>query len=625
MKFDDATVMMKEISAAEKLRDRHYVKTKDMVESTVGPYWGPETDKVDGEKFGYEFSTWMIGQMVGEKPVTKVVSRRRSKEATEVAEAMESGGNRWIHDTRFKKELMELANDSLYSWGVTVTTLEDNDSLRGVEIPTEVWSVEGSPLRPAVQRLKQEMFAADPAATSWETARYKFHRWVRDKESLIKDAEKNPEDGWDLEAIEAMVENTDAKDLGRLGKGVPDRNEVMAYEIWVPEFEMERSDVPWEMEKGEEPTAEHGYHGAILTMGHPYTGDTASDKEAGGWIRKPIPYYGPPSGPYTLYGIYPVSGELYPLGPIVAVQSLIEELNRADRAMSVAAESGKQLLLYDSKNTAMAERIKNAETSTYLGIDGFNPADVLANVQVGGLEATAIAWRNDRRALLDRVSGFSEQQRGKVAGGGTTATDSTIADSNADIRTDLVKSQFMDCVAVNLEKVAWYLYHEEEIVFLVDMKEEAVPVGEIPGNEATPREGWFKGGIHDDESGLSFYDLELEIDPYSMKRTNEGMEQRRFFEMFKLLLEWANLIGASPMLAMAINWEDIFDMAGDTMNMPAFGGLIDMDMLKQAAGVMLQMQQAEGEAKLSGDAKGASAGQFGGGVAMPGQQMQVTG
>lgn len=626
MKFNDSMAMAKEIASAEKFRDLHHNKTKDMVASTVGPYWGhePVDGEVDQEKFAYEFSTWMLGQMVGEKPSLKITSRRKSDAAQKEAESMESGINRWTHDTRFKKELMELATDSLYSWGVSLTTLQDNERLRGVEIPTEVWNSEGSPLQPVVQRLKQEMFAADPAATSWETARYKFHRYVRDKESLLKYAEENDDEGWDIEAIRALVPTTDARELGRDGKDVPDRDEVMIYEVWVSEYEMDVEDVPWKMEKGEEPTPEHGYHGAILTMGRPHTGGS-KDSDGSGWLREPIPYYGPPTGPYTLYGIYPVAGELYPLGPIIAVQSLAEELNRADKGMSASAEAAKNVLLFDEKNTVMAQRIKNAEHTGYLGIPGFQKDDVLPNVQIGGLTGEQIMWRNDRRALLDRVSGFGDQQRGKVSGGGTTATDSTIADSNADIRTDLVKAQFMDCVSINYEKVAWYLFNEPDIVFMVDAKEEAAPIAEggmqPDAQSVAPEPSWFKGGPDDKGKRGNFYDLELVIDPYSMKRTNEGMEQRRMLEQFEILMNWSKLIAASPLIALAVNWADVFRMMGDTMNTPMFGSLIDMDMVKQAAGAMLEQQQMEAAGANGAGPQGTP--NHGGGVAMPGQQQGV--
>jgi hypothetical protein len=118
------------------------------------------------------------------------------------------------------------------------------------------------------------------------------------------------------------------------------------------------------------------------------------------------------------------------------------------------------------------------------------------------------------------------------------------------------------------ERVAWYLYHDDDIQF---------PLGEEAAEELGMGEPWFEGGSFEDGSGATFDDLELEIEPLSMERVSEGMIQRR-------TLEGIQLIGSLvPMMVQApfVQWPEVINSLGEALNMPDLGDWVDMGMLKK--------------------------------------------
>ena len=74
----------------------------------------------------------------------------------------------------------------------------------------------------------------------------------------------------------------------------------------------------------------------------------------------------------------------------------------------------------------------------------------------------------------------------------------------------------------------------------------------------------FQGGVHDDDAGYTFDDLELEIEPYSMERANEGLAQKRALEMHQILMNSLPAMAQYP----DYPWQDHFAKIGNAMNAP---------------------------------------------------------
>ena len=94
------------------------------------------------------------------------------------------------------------------------------------------------------------------------------------------------------------------------------------------------------------------------------------------------------------------------------------------------------------------------------------------------------------------------------------------------------------------------------------------------------------GGDHDPESGATFDDLELEIEPYSMARTTEGQHQQRVMQMYQLVMQTAPMMPQMPF----IKWKELLYHLGDAMNYPEIAELVDTEM---AQGIGDQQRQDE--------------------------------
>ena len=113
-------------------------------------------------------------------------------------------------------------------------------------------------------------------------------------------------------------------------------------------------------------------------------------------------------------------------------------------------------------------------------------------------------------------------------------------------------------------------------------------------------EPYFQGG---GQPPASYDDIEIEVDVYSMERTNEVLQQRRALEALQVV---SNVAGAMPQ-APYVNWEALLKQVGDSMNMPGMASLIDRNALMQMQQQAMMQQQAEINSQQA-DAQGAAQG-----------------
>lgn len=538
-----------EIEGAEEVREKHLANLQDQVERYHGPYYKEGTfGDYASENHYYEYISLIVPRLVFDNPRVRVGTRRPGTQDM-VAQAIRHGLNRWIRDTNLRTSLTEIATDVVFNYGVALITEEENKTLTpktGVQKPSH-------PMRPTVTRIPPKRFIVDPAATSMEDARFVGHRWVRDKEDLLEMAKEKSDEGWDVEAIESLTHTTDKRELGR-NSDTPDRKEVVCYEIWIPEVELEDS-----------PGKNEGFHGTIYTLGVASAKD--SDEKVA-FVREPRPYYGPRWGPYTLFGLYQVPNSIYPLGSLTAIEGQIEELNRHAEAAATSADQYKKLILVDNTDPKFVQRVKDGKDNFVIPVSGLERNRVV-QAEVGGMTQQQLSYLQVARERLDRNSGLSDAQRGNVEGRGT-ATEVTVAAEAGTARMAFMKRQFSDAVQKMLCTVAWYLYYDDRVV---------MPLGLEAEREFGEEDPWLVGGEHDPDSGASFDDLELEIEPYSMERTTEGSHQRKIMEMFQIVTQTAQMIPQMPY----VDWEALFAKIGDAINVPDMGSLIDVNLAKQMA------------------------------------------
>jgi hypothetical protein len=570
---DDPKSLHLEVRAAESRRDEALKDFDERLGKYTGPWYkgsdGDGTAKFDPENYAYEYMSYIVPRLVFDNPRVRVKTRRVGTQGS-AAEAIQHGLNRWVRDENLNETLIAPAQDFLWNFGIMAVSREEGDA----EIPKEVREhiktgrlktrakptdgvelgmvpvARATPSWPTVKRIPQKRYIEDYLASDRSEIRFQGHKWIRDKEDLLDEAAEFPDRGWNTDVIESMATNN-ARESERNEGANEDaqREEVVGYDIWIPERNKEDGD---------------GYHGRIYTLAVSVgeQGEVSSD-----FIREDRPFYGPRSGPYVFFGAYDVPDETYSLGPLTATYGQALDLNRHALSLTESAGHYKRGIIVDASKPRLVDAIKNAEHDTVIPIEGFNKDDVMP-IEIGGPPQDIATYIQIARDRLDRNLGMSDAQRGNVSGQGT-ATENQIANESATIRVQFLKRRFEDAVTRLLRKVAWYMYHDDEVVF---------PLGE----EAAQGEGnepWFVGGNFDPESGATFDDLELEIEAYSMERTTEGLLQKRTMEMVGFIGQVAPLMPQTPF----INWAQIFDKLGDSLNMPDLGEMVNTEALMAMA------------------------------------------
>lgn len=568
--------LLMEVEASERLRDMHLEAMDDQVRRYHGPFWRAGSMEQDNypENHAYEYLSLVIPKLILDNPRVRVTTRRPGTQG-DVAVAMKHALNRWSRDSRLRRVLTRLAVDTMFNYGVALTSQVPRPGMRNDD--PSYW--------PQCYRLSQKMYFRDYLGQHNSEVRYKGHRWRRDKDDLEKRAREHPEEGWNIAAIKELVPDNEQpgdRAAGERTIQANPRKEVTGYDLWVPEYELPDS-----------PGREKGFHGTIFTIARqtPARRSLEGGRSGGAapraaMIRKARPYYGPRWGPYTDYGIFTVPDHAYPLAPLTAVQSQQDDLNQHVMAASHSDAQYKRLVLVDNSDPRLMQRIKSAKDSYVIPVQGLE-ANKVIQVELAG--STPQQWEMiaQKRDRLDRNSGIFDAQRGNVSGRGT-ATENAIADESAAARIGFIKHQFQDSVERMLNTVAWFMYHDDRVDF---------PLGSDASEEFQVEEPWFKGGNEQTQSGATFDDLELEIEPYSMERTTEGMQQRRTMEMVNLVASISPLMPQTPW----VDWKQIFKHLGDSMNFPELDKIVDPIFAAEVGG-MGQVWTEQAEPRMQKDA-----------------------
>jgi hypothetical protein len=550
--------LSQERDAAIELRKRHTDVSRELIYHYAGEKyrsdWCPE-DPIR-ENHGFEYISTVLPNLVYYNPKI-AVSSRRPRIQRDLAMAMQHGGNRWISDVNLAEHLERVALDLMFDFGVMLFITEPLPGYDGEAIP---------PLRPGCKRISPRMFFTDPQTNGGSKPRFTGHAWIRDKEDLLKAKNADGSPKFDQEVVKTLCEEAGLEEFysdpfNQIGDNLRvRRGQVIGYEIFVPE------------------------HGMVYTMAS-YT-SRRSGKDYHGMLRKPRRAVVPSWGPYTLFGIYAVPDQVYPLSPLAVTHDQVQELNLfADQAARQASTS-RRLVLVDAMNPKLVEAVKNFDDGGIASIPNFNRNGAL-EVNFGGAQPEVLDYIERLRIRLDRTSGLTDVMRGNVSGQ-ATATENKIAAAAADIRIKFMQRQFRQNTTQVIRSALWAMFELEDVQFPVPRPQEegATASGGMDADQM--EDGIFIGGKKEGQEAWRFEDLEVEIEPYSMELVDETALQDRMTNAFNLVLQVTPMIRQFP----EVNWRALMDDYFQSMNIPDAGrkyfnwGLVEQ---------MLQMQLASSD------------------------------
>ena len=569
----------------------------DASEPMINRYFGnaARSDAYDADKTPenqyFQYVSLVLPQVAFKNPKVEVFSTK-DEEGDASARYLHYGLNQWVEDIDIVAAVNPCIVESFFRFGVSHQYLGDLPGYQGDD--------EYVPQTVRLERLEGRHFFVDPDCSDWEKKRFAGHKYAIDKDDLLDDEQANKEVVAGLGVDDKIDDGKDKRHDRAL------TNQVTLRQVWIPEVQLKGKELPpwWDKAEGD-PTPEKGYHGTIFTL--------AASNGGAGHVRHPKPFYGPPWGPYTLFGIYEMLDWALPLAPLAAVKEQIDNLNDLTTSANEAAKRHKQIGLSNSPDKV--EKINDMKDGDFAVVEGFD-VSTTGSFEVGGLTAThqnqvGMALDRNERALGLSMANLGQAQSGK------TATADAIANDSGNMRISWVKTQTQRAIIQILRTASWWMWNSHEVRFpmrgksreeLVSPKldemdeefqmmldegdmEQAGQVAQRADDLENSRiEFW--GGHHPEVEGElgTWYDLDIRIDAYSMENTSSALAQRRAIEVLRLVTEIAPIIVQTPY----IKWDHLLEWVGETINRKGLGEFIDVEQAVQMAQQMAGMEGEEG-------------------------------
>lgn len=459
--------------------------------------------------------------------------------------ALAHAANRWVDDTHYVDLADALADDVLFAYGMTVTGV-------GPRPGYHEWS--DAPYWPQCNRIPLGMSGWDRYAKTFDDARYVFHIVVEDHEDLIERAKRDKDGGWNLDAIRKMGIGAGLDKVTRERETDRNRDEVIYYEVWVPELRIK-----------EENTPKRGYNGVILTFG--YGGESEGME-----IREPRDFWGPREGPYTLFGTYSVRDESPPLSLLMATYQAARDLNDIARANNSSSQAWKRLIA--TTNQAMEKALKSGKHDHVYLMDEDDIKAAMATFEVGGLSDQQMAQEMRMDEMLKEDSGLSSASLGNPDPE-VTATAESIAASSGSRREGYVLRRWYQAHERQMAKVIWYMDNHDKV---------AMPLGaEVSarvGYDAALRGGFPKGYVDDHD------DLEVRITVGSMGRVTPQQEQQEAM----VFMQAASQLGQIGVTLPNVDIGLVSRYAARKLKMPELATVVDPGKSAALAALTLGMQ-----------------------------------
>lgn len=579
--------MASELLAGEDLRDKRLGEAAKIVQQYHTTTYDGSAALDVPENHAFEYISLIVPQMIFENPAWVIGEAEMDPELGSLQKAM----NHWSRLANLRDVGIELAIDQCVCWGVGRIDQQPQPGW----VPGQVNrnSSLDVPMMPMLRRIPQNRHIMDPLALRPSLARWHAQLVIRDKQDLLDEAERFPKKGWNKKNIAKMPTGTDLRKArpNREGMHTIDRGEVCFYEVWIPEEELDESLGP-----------QMGMHGTIRTIACGRGDDEYAE------LRKPRPYYGPPGGPFVLFGTHMVPNEPWPMSSLYPIQTQVKDLNNHGVAMRDAAAKHKKLALGDALQERDAKAINNAKNGQFLLVKGLDKQKVI-ELGLGGIDEVMLVYRNFARDLLDRASGITDAMRGNVTGD-ATATENAIAESASGTRVGMVKRQYQAGMRECGDRGGWFIWNDPRTLIPTGIGQ--VIRGGSPSDHAELIRRQFPGiEIPDDflnQPRIPYEAIDKQLEPMSMERLDLATQQRNALQAFQLVTQ------AIPVMAQfpdATDWKARFEQLGKAFNDPNLARSVFPDKAMENMLALAQLGMAQP------GMQGMSAPQQGGGAPPP--------
>jgi hypothetical protein len=579
----DPTELGREIDEARQYIRNFLTPRKRLIDAMAGRHYrsgvANSEPQVQPENYAFSYKAFIKPQLCFGIPTSRVEVRRSAADR-DIAQGLQDLVNSWANETDWKGTLSDVCDDLVMGFAVTKVTVQPRGDYQPQEQPpamgmpgampgmdpmggmmpgmmgqgagagTDVGGdFQQRPNYPAAVRVDPDAFFVDPQARSFRRARFIGHTYERDLEDVKADPRLDPQKVATLASADVLERDagTQAGASDPTASAMVDRKRITLYELYLPE------------------------HKRIMTLARSQGGHAGNEVAGAMLILRDEAYFGPDDGPYDLWGLDTVTGEMIPISPLQALWDGFAEINIHARAAGDAAATHKIIGVALQTQADDAAKINNTPAGSIALVS--DPASVKP-LELGGASATQLEWLSYLRARFETHLGFTDAQRG-LAQANKTATGESIADKNSDIRIDLMRDRVRTCLKSVYSKVAWYFWNDASIGRVEFMNEAGEQLTWVAG----PWEGGYVYNRPIPPADYQFDSVELDIDAESMTRQDDPVRQKRAQDFVTLV---ASVI--APVVGPAmVNWRALLDMYGRAYNQPELSKIVLLDQM----GVMI--------------------------------------
>lgn len=535
----DTRSLMREIVASRKKMDQFLVTRREMIRRYAGARYREDAADVprSPENYPFAYKQFVKPQILFGTPSCSVNPRTRAEHAN-AAEGLEAAINYWAKETAWKQTMDEVIDDAFFGFGITKTGIAPRGHYSGAGLGAVYGDFEQRPNYPHAVRISPQNFVVDVEASSLRRARLIGHFFERDKDDVLADETYDPAAASRLaESRRERLDQNQTYATPKREDADPQHEPVTLIELYLPE------------------------HGLLMTLGE-LGGEDAV-------ILRHEEYFGPDEGPYDLWGLEIVAGELVPISPLQALWDEFVEVQEHSRAAAESAACHKKFGVYAPGAREDANRIQQVANG---GLVMVADPQAVNDMELGGVSDQQINYIQFLRERFERNLGFGDAQRGIA--GSKTATAEQLAQSNSDLRIDRMKDRVRDSLLSVYRKVGWYFHNDPTIGRIPMLVTDQTTGQQVPAVfVAGPWMGGYvtvpgRGAVFlppQDESEM--VDFDLDIDDRTMSKVNDALEQKRAQDELALAFQLLQM-------GMPVNLTRVLDRYGEAFNTRQFSKVI---------------------------------------------------
>lgn len=504
---------------------------REAVRQYVGSHWSEEgtAEKVPVNLISLYIS--IIGRNLIAKNPRVMLSTFQKPHKPTVA-AMQQWANKEIENMHLQETLQRVVLDALFSVGIAKVALATP-----AESAHMAWTLPAG--APFIERVDLDDFVYDMHARDFSEVTFMGHRY-RVPLDAVRDSKLYTKQRKDLAPSSDNLFNLEGDErINVLGRGIyaSDDQEfedmVDLWEIYLPR------------------------HRLVLTLADDYlTGPAA------GYTNEALrtqAWLGPDGGPYHILGYMGVPGNAMPKGPIQDLLDLHELTNNLYRKLMRQAERQKEILAVQGGAMEDGSRIQDANDGEIVRMD--NPERSIPR-SFGAPNQQNFAMFMQAQELFKALAGNLDMLGGLSPQSKTLGQDKLLAQSASGGVSDM-QDRTVNFTASVLKALCWYWHHDP---FKVMQTTHTLPG--LPGmqmqRQVSPHQ----------RQKVSFQDLEVQVDPYSMQHSTPQTRLAGLNEIVQRII--APMMQLLQQQGVAFDVNAYLKKVADYMNMPDLPEIVTM-------------------------------------------------